>query len=218
MNPCRRCLALAMAMLLAAGCATQPVVDVKPGEQPSLDTAEAGFWMQMDRIERSVRTSGRVVRDPGLNAYLREIFCDLSPDYCDDIRLYIVRSPGFNATMMANGTMQLWTGMLLRVQNEAQLSAVLGHELTHYLRRHTLQKWRDIRAKTDALVFFQFATAVVGLGIVGIVALIGTLGSIQSFNRDQEREADRVGFEMMDGAGYAPEEAPRIWDTLVAEN
>ena len=89
--------------------------------------------------------------------------------------------------------------------------------MTHYLRRHTLQRWRDIRAKTDALAFFQFATAVVGLGIVGIVAQVATLGSIQSFNRDQERESDRVGFEMMAGAGYEPEEAPRIWDALVAE-
>ncbi len=217
MSPWRGWLTLAMAMVFATACATQPVLDIKPGEQPLLDTEEAGFWMQMDRIERNVRTSGRVVRDAELNAYLREIFCHLSPDYCADIRLYIVRSPSFNATMMANGTMQLWTGMLLRVQNEAQLAAVLGHELTHYLRRHTLQKWRDIRAKTDALVFFQFATAVVGLGIVGLVAQFATLGSIQSFNRDQERESDRIGFEMMTGAGYDPEEAPRIWDALVAE-
>ena len=217
MNPWRGLLALTMVALLAAGCVAQPVVDIKPGEQPPLDTDEAGFWMQMDRIEQRVRTSGRVVRDPELNAYLREIFCDLSPNYCGDIRLYIVRSPGFNAAMMANGTMQLWTGMLLRVQNEAQLAAVLGHELTHYLRRHTLQKWRDIRAKTDALVFFQFATTVVGLGIVGIVAQVATLGSIQAFNRDQERESDRVGFEMMAEAGYEPEAAPRIWDALVAE-
>ena len=217
MNPWRGLLALTMVALLAAGCVAQPVVDIKPGEQPPLDTDEAGFWMQMNRIEQRVRTSGRVVRDPELNAYLREIFCDLSPNYCGDIRLYIVRSPGFNAAMMANGTMQLWTGMLLRVQNEAQLAAVLGHELTHYLRRHTLQKWRDIRAKTDALVFFQFATTVVGLGIVGIVAQVATLGSIQAFNRDQERESDRVGFEMMAEAGYEPEAAPRIWDALVAE-
>ncbi len=217
MNPWRRCSAVAMATLLVAACVTQPIVDVKPGEQPPLESQEAGFWMQMDRVEQSVRTSGRVVRDPELNAYLREIFCDLAPDYCSDIRLYIVRTPGFNATMMANGTMQIWTGLLLRVQNEAQLAAVLGHELTHYLRRHTLQRWRDIRATTDALVFFQLATAVVGLGIIGVVAQIGALGSIQAFTRDQERESDKLGFKMMAAAGYEPKEAPLIWDALIAE-
>ena len=76
----RRSLALAMAASLAAGCATQPVAEIKPGEKPPLDTEEAGFWMQMDRIEESVRTSGQRVRDPALNAYVQEIFCDLSPD------------------------------------------------------------------------------------------------------------------------------------------
>ena len=209
--------ALALMSLLAAGCATSPVVDVQPGERPPLESDEAGFWMVMDRVEERVRTSGHVVRDERLNAYVRDIFCELTLDYCNDIRLYLVRSAYFNASMMANGTMQVWTGMLLRTQNEAQLAAVLGHELTHYLRRHTLQRWRDIRAKTDALIFFQLATAVAGVGIVGTFASLVTAGSIQAFSRDMEREADQLGFEMMARAGYDPREAPKIWEMMVAE-
>ena len=173
--------ALALVWLLATGCATQPVTDVEPGQRPPLESEEAGFWMQMDRVEERVRTSGRVVRDEDLNAYVREILCRLVEDYCGDIRFYIVRHPYFNASMGPNGAMQIWTGLLLRVQNEAQLAAVLGHELTHYLRRHTLQRWRDIRAKTDALVFVQLATAVAGVGIVGTFAQLAALGSIQAF-------------------------------------
>ena len=120
--------------------------------------------------------------------------------------------------MMAKGTMQVWTGLLLRVQNEAQLAAVLGHELTHYLRRHTLQRWRDIRAKTDALIFFQLATAVAGVGIVGTVATLATIGSIKAFSRDMEREADSLGFEIMTKAGYDPREMPKIWEMMIAES
>ncbi|MCH8926969.1 MAG: M48 family metalloprotease, partial [Proteobacteria bacterium] len=146
-----------------------------------------------------------------------EILCRLVEDYCGDIRFYIVRHPYFNASMGPNGAMQIWTGLLLRVQNEAQLAAVLGHELTHYLRRHTLQRWRDIRAKTDALIFFQLATAVAGVGIVGTFAQLAALGSIQAFTRDMEREADRVGFEMMTGASYDPNAAPKIWEMMIAE-
>lgn len=209
--------ALALMSLLAAGCATPPVVDVQPGERPPLESDEAGFWMVMDRVEERVRTSGHVVRDERLNAYVRDIFCQLTLDYCNDIRLYLVRSAYFNASMMANGTMQVWTGMLLRTQNEAQLAAVLGHELTHYLRRHTLQRWRDIRAKTDALIFFQLATAVAGVGIIGTFANLATAGSIQAFSRDMEREADQLGFEMMAKAGYDPREAPKIWEMMIAE-
>ena len=209
--------ALALVSLLAAGCATSPVVDVQPGERPPLESDEAGFWMVMDRVEERVRTSGHVVRDEDLNAYLREILCRLVEDYCGDIRFYIVRHPYFNASMGPNGAMQIWTGLLIRVQNEAQLAAVLGHELTHYLRRHTLQRWRDIRAKTDALIFFQLATAVAGVGFVGTFAQLAALGSIQAFTRDMEREADRVGFEMMTGASYDPNAAPKIWEMMIAE-
>lgn len=209
--------ALALVSLLATGCATLPVTDVEPGQRPPLESEEAGFWMQMDRVEERVRTSGRVVRDEDLNAYVREILCRLVEDYCGDIRFYIVRHPYFNASMGPNGAMQIWTGLLLRVQNEAQLAAVLGHELTHYLRRHTLQRWRDIRAKTDALVFVQLATAVAGVGIVGTFAQLAALGSIQAFTRDMEREADRVGFEMMTGASYDPNAAPKIWEMMIAE-
>lgn len=217
MSSRRTWLALALMSLLATSCATQPVVDVQPGEKPPLESEEAGFWMMMDRIEKRVRTSGHIVRDEELNAYLQEFFCALTPDYCNDIRLYIIRHANFNASMMANGTMQVWTGLLLRVQNEAQLAAVLGHELTHYLRRHTLQRWRDIRAKTDALIFFQLATAVAGVGIVGTVATLATIGSIKAFSRDMEREADRLGFEIMTKAGYDPREMPKIWEMMIAE-
>ena len=209
--------ALVLVSLLATGCATSPVVDVQPGERPPLESDEAGFWMVMDRVEERVRTSGHVVRDEDLNAYVREILCRLVEDYCGDIRFYIVRHPYFNASMGPNGAMQIWTGLLIRVQNEAQLAAVLGHELTHYLRRHTLQRWRDIRAKTDALIFFQLATAVAGVGFVGTFAQLAALGSIQAFTRDMEREADRVGFEMMTGASYDPNAAPKIWEMMIAE-
>ena len=209
--------ALALVSLLAAGCATHPVVDVQPGERPPLESDEAGFWMVMDRVEERVLTSGRVVRDEDLNAYVREMLCRLAADYCGDIRFYIVRHPYFNASMGPNGAMQIWTGLLLRAQNEAQLAAVLSHELTHYLRRHTLQRWRDTRAKTDALIFFQLATAVAGVGIVGTFAQLAVMGSIQSFTRDMEREADQVGFEVMTKAGYDPRAAPKIWEMMIAE-
>ncbi len=77
--------ALALVSLLTAGCATQPVADVQPGERPPLESEEAGFWMVMDRVEERVRTSGHVVRDEQLTAYVRDIFCQLTPDYCSDI-------------------------------------------------------------------------------------------------------------------------------------
>ena len=203
--------------LLAAACATEPLQDLEPGERPAIETDEAGLWMQSDRLEERARTSGKVVRDPELNAYLRGILCKLAAGHCNEIRLYVIRHANFNASMAPNGAMFVWTGLMLRTENEAQLAYVLGHELAHYLSRHTVQRWRDIRATTDALVFFQIATAVVGLGLVGTVAQFAALGSIMSFSRDQERESDDLGLKMLRNAGYDPREAAKIWDLLILE-
>lgn len=209
-------------ILTCVSCATPggspgAVADIKPGQRPALDTDEAGLWMQMDRVEESLRTSGRLVTDPALNAYVREMVCRLVGPYCADIRVYVVQTPHFNASMAPNGTMQVWTGLILRAENEAQLAFVLGHEIGHYLRRHSVQLWRDVRWKSNALVFFNLMTAAAGAGYVGNLAGLAASASVLAFSRDNEREADEIGFELMVKAGYDPREAPKIWEALMKE-
>lgn len=173
--------------------------------------------MQMDRVEHAVKTSGRLVSDGALTQYVRNIVCRLVPTHCDDLRIYVVQTPYFNATMAPNGAMQVWTGLLLRAQNEAQLAYVLGHEAGHYLRRHSVQTWRDARGKTDAMVFFRVLTGLAGVGFVGDIAQLVALGSVFAFSRDNEREADDIGFELMVRAGYDPRQAASMWEGLLAE-
>ena len=129
----------ALAALLL-GCAQVPSGDLQPGERPGLETTEAGLWMLMDKMEERLKTSGRVVEDDALDAYMRDIVCRLEPAHCPHIRIYVVDVPYFNANMAPNGMMQVWTGLLVRTENEAQLAFVLGHELAHYVRRHSLQR------------------------------------------------------------------------------
>jgi predicted Zn-dependent protease len=191
--------------------------DLAPGEKPPLESDEAGLWMQFDRIEEQLRGSGRVVDDPALNGYVRGVVCKLAPDHCDGIRVYLVQSPQFNATMAPNGVMQVWTGLLLRAQNEAQLAYVLGHELGHYVKRHGVQRMLDAKNKAGAAMFFSLITAAAGVGFVGDLAQLAAVYSLYAFSRDQEREADQVGFELMAKAGYAPQEAARIWEGLEQE-
>ncbi len=208
---------LVVALGLSACANNSDVKPIEPGERPALDTDEAGLWMQVERAEEKLRTSGKVVIDPDLNTYVSGIVCKLEPQYCQDIRVYVVNAAGFNASMAPNGAMHVWTGLLLRVENEAQLANVLAHELAHYRLRHSVQRWRDLRAKTDGLVFFQLATAMVGAAPIGALAGLATVDSVLGFSRDQEREADKVGFDSMTAAGYDPREAPRIWEYLVEE-
>jgi predicted Zn-dependent protease len=191
---------------------------MQPSRRPDLSSDEAGLWMYMDRIESRLKTLGEVVSDPALNAYVRQIVCRLDSVHCSDIRIYIVDTPHFNASMAPNGCMQVWTGLMLRSENEAQLAYVLGHEMAHYLRRHTLQQWRTVRDTSSALAFFSLATAAAGVGFAGDLAQMVAIGAIFAYSRDQEREADAIGFEMMARAGYEPVQASQIWAELLAED
>lgn len=211
-----------LVFLTCVSCATPrgspgALPDIKPGQRPALETDEAGLWMVMDRVEERLRTSGRIMADTDLNTYVREIVCKLAGPYCPDIRVYVVQTPHFNATMAPNGVMEVWTGLILRAQNEAQLAYVIGHELGHYLRRHSVQLWRDVRSKANVLMYFQLLTIAAGVGYVTPLAEFIALASVFAFSRDNEREADELGFELMVKAGYDPREAPKIWEALVKE-
>ena len=202
---------------IAYGGIDYSVKDLSPGARPPSNTDEAGLWMVMDRTERETGTAGNLVGDPDLNAYVAEVACRVAGEYCNDVRVYLIRRPAFNASMAPNGMMSVWTGLLLRVRNEAQLATVLGHELGHYLRRHSLQRMRDIIAKTNGLIFFQIAVGAAGASPIGDLAALGVLGSIQAYGRDHEREADGYGLLFLHRAGYDPREASKIWAQLLRE-
>jgi len=205
-------------LLIASACAsTAPVSDIQPGQRPALESDEAGFWMAFEEFEDDLRASSLVVRDPALNRYVTGVVCNLAAAYCQDIRVYLIRHPAFNASMGPNGTMQVFTGLMLRAENEAQLAYVLGHEMGHYIRRHTLTRMRDVRNKTDAASVFGLAGAMVGVPMSGAISSGIAYASISAFGRDQEREADAIGFQMFRKAGYDPTQAARIWELLTAE-
>jgi predicted Zn-dependent protease len=171
----------------------------------------------MSREEERLRSSRFLVRDPELNGYVRDVACRMAGDYCADLRLYIVRTPYFNASMAPNGMMQIWTGALLRAQNEAQLASVIGHEVGHYLRRHTVDRFRDVKDKSAFSLVVSMGLAVAGLGAVGQLTGLLLAASMFSYGRDQEREADSIGLDLMERGGYDPSQASAVWSQLIAE-
>jgi predicted Zn-dependent protease len=182
------------------------------GYQP-MSSAERGLWLEADEAERQVKASNFVLRDAALNDYVRGVLCrTVGEDRCGAARIYIIRTPYMNASMAPNGMMQVWTGLLLRVRDEAQLAAVLGHEFGHFEHRDTLRSFRDLKHKTNAMTWLSFLP----LG-VGLIAQIGIVGSAYSFNRDMERDADLRGLEFMSSGGYAPGAASAVWTQFRAE-
>jgi predicted Zn-dependent protease len=197
--------------------AADPVDTALPGQRPAPGSDEDELWYAMERAERELQQHPLLVRDPALNEYVRGVACKVAADYCADMRVYIVEQPWFNASMAPNGMMVVWTGALLRFQDEAELALVLGHEFAHFRERHSLQQWR--KAKNTSAVVGSIGLLAFGGGAGGAGYLAGFLGQAQmyQFSRDAEREADRLGFDAATGQGYEAGAGARLWKRMKDE-
>lgn len=180
-------------------------------QKPDLSSDEGGLWAIMDREETRLRRSPFAIRDMALRDYLRAVTARLVPQHIEDVRVYPIRTPMFNATMAPNGMMQVWTGLLLRVENEAQLAAVLGHEMGHYLQRHSIETMRTVKDRSALNVLFSM------FGVAGLVGQLINVASMFGFSRDHERQADAMGVALMRNAGYDTREAAKVWQNLQLE-
>jgi predicted Zn-dependent protease len=185
---------------------------LQPGEHPVAGSTESELWYGMERAEKDIRTSPILVRDPQLNAYVQGVVCKVTGDYCRDLRVYVVDVPMFNAQMAPNGAVLVFTGALLRVHDEAELAFVLGHEFAHYRLRHGLQFWNKTK-HASAL----FATIGAGSGLAGGLAQMVGMASVFAYSRDDEREADRLGFATAVAHGYDPQAGVRLWSRMQRE-
>jgi predicted Zn-dependent protease len=112
--------------------------------------------------------------------------------------------------MYPNGMMHIWSGLLLRVANEDQLVSVLAHELAHYLRTHQITQWRRLRSGLTVTTLLD-ATLTFGL------ASLAYAGDSAAFSREQEKEADLYGLQLMVDYGYSPEAAQSLWKYVIHE-
>lgn len=188
----------------------EPAVITAAPYQPQ-DKDERGLWMQMDEQERQLKNSNFVIRDQALNDYVRRVFCRVAGPHCSEIRIYVIRTAYFNANIAPNGMMQIWSGLLLRTRNEAQLAAVLGHEYVHYQNHHSLMLFRQIRGKAASAAWLSM------FGLVGALLALGEVSAIFRYSREQEADADAESVGLIAKAGYDPREVPKIWEQFRAE-
>lgn len=153
-----------------------------------------------------------------VNAYVNKVGNRVSPRYLRDLpaddpnrilfRFYVVEDRSANAVAFPDGSVFVNTGLLERLENEAQLAVVIGHEIAHVTNEHAR---RSIETSQKQAFWLSIAGAVTGQQLGMLVAQIG-YGLLQNkFSRDLEDQADRVGLYYAWEAGYDVREAPRLW-------
>ena len=189
---------------------------IPPGYQPEQGPDEKGIWMEVEEYEKAIKQSALLVTDPDINNYVDSIVCRVAGPYCQDFRVYVIRNPGFNASMTATGMMQVWTGLLLRTETTDEVAAVIGHEIAHYTRLHSLEQLRRLKKNMAAGSLVDFGIAVL-TGVSAPVATATAMLNALAFSREQESEADFLGARLVAEAGYDPHAAYRIWQNVIAE-
>jgi len=117
--------------------------------------------------------------------------------------------------MAANGTMRVYTGLLLRVRSEAELAAVLGHEFGHFEERHSLASFKAQRTAGDLTMWFSIAAGYAAVSSAGTNQSI--TGAFYAYGRDQERAADRRAFVYTAASRYRPGAAADVWTRVMNE-
>ncbi len=142
---------------------------VGPGYRPT-EKDEIGIWQLMERAEEEIAGSNLLIQDPKLTSYLKNLIGTVGGPAAKDFRIYLARVPDFNAMMFPSGFAVVFSGLLLRMRNEAQLAGVIAHEAGHFLRRHQIRAWRDTRRKTD---LFAIGSMLAGIGGAGAGVYLG---------------------------------------------
>lgn len=129
-------------------------------------------------------------------------------------RFFLVQSKDANAFALPNGTMVVFSGMFEVLENEAQLAAVLGHEISHSIQEHSRLQQEYHRKKLMALQIGAIAGSFFGGQAVMDIANMIEAAVRNGYSRSLENQADRTGLGYMLAAGYDTREAPRVWKLM----
>ncbi len=184
------------------------------------DVSQTGFSPIQERklgetIIRQLRANGAYINDPEVNDYLNELGHRLvasSRDVKQDFEFFGVPDPQVNAFALPGGYIGVHTGLILLTQSESELAGVLAHEISHVTQHHMA---RALSAQKDSMLM---SLAGLALAILAARGSSGSSGEVASaaiaatqaltiqnqlnFTRENEYEADRIGFQRLDDAGF----------------
>lgn len=171
----------------------------------NLHEKERRLWHEATGFDDTIERSDQLYRNRKATAYLQSVMDRLYPEFKGKIHVHIYDSTELNAFALPNGSIYFNIGLLARMENEAQLAAVMAHEATHFIEKHSFKQ--RVTTKNSA------AFAVSGIPFANLAAA----SSIGGFSRDLEREADTMGYARLVKSGYNPREAHKIFQYLANE-
>jgi beta-barrel assembly-enhancing protease len=187
----------------------------------SLDTSPAKQQALAEKSAAEIERQYPRVHDPKLESYLTAMARKLAGERGTegfDYEVAIIQDDQLNAFTVGAGRLYVTTGLLAALNNEAQMAAVLGHEIGHVTEGHVARAQRDqtlIAAAggtgTTMLAQTSLAGGVdQGAVVAGSGMLVGA--AINGYGRQQEEDADRLGLQYMVQAGYNPNEMPAVFE------
>ncbi len=192
-----------------SGCAVDPVTGrhelmlMTPEEEIALDQQQSPYQFSSDYGP---------VQDKKLNQYLHQVGTALSakshrPEMPFSFRA--VNATYINAYAFPGGSIAATRGILVELDNEAELAALLAHEIGHVNARHTAERVTKGALVNVLVSSASIATSAAGFGTYGgLIQDLGGIGAgalLAHYSRDNEREADSLGMEYIISSGYTPQ-------------
>lgn len=191
-------------------------------------TLSIGQEMEMgDYYVRKLRGSSPLISDPLLDQYINKLGMRLV-SHASSVRtpfhFYLINSDELNAFAFFGGNVVIHSALFRYTDNESQLASVLAHEISHVTQRHLARAMED--QKRTAPLTWVGALGSILLAManpqVGMAALTGTLAGTQqgliSFTQQNEQEADRIGIQVLERAGFDPQAMPAFMEKLLDQS
>ncbi len=166
-----------------------------------------------ERIMREIRRDPSYLDDPEVADYANNLGSRLtsrSDAARQEFEFFVIRDPQINAFAMPGGYIGIHTGLILAAQSESEVAGVVAHEIAHVTQRH-IARMINQQSQSQLLSLAAMAVALLAARsnsqIAEAAMVFGQAGVVQSqlnFTRDNEREADRVGLQLLDAGGFDP--------------
>ena len=183
-----------------------------------------------NRIMRDVRGDPDYIDDPEIADYINSLgqrLLSAADGPHRNIDFFVVRDDTINAFAMPGGHIGVHSTLFLLTDNESELAGVIGHEIGHILQHHAARSIYGQRgvqfASLAALALAILASRGGNQGGQVTEAAVASAGAMQmqnqiNYTREHEREADRVGLQLLDRAGFAPRAMVTFFQKLLRAN